>query len=377
MLTGVRAPRANPVPINKLASGQKLRVASQSGLAALADGDIASIAQAFACNDADRTTTINRIKGVFAIVNDVCFNILDGPSSWRVDAGRNYQEVHVTDIDIAFPGLDEQDARKLEKAMRIAHMHIAMDRTVTPSSVAIWFRGTTNARDVVEDMRTMCGTYGPLFKSARDAAEVMSRLLTRDAGLRCHFVGGYSLGGGVAQCFVAALGAATPPAMVLFDPQLLNNRQAAFALKGGNIYDFSHPRGVAITLYSDVKPRKGVMGIMKAMAGYTYPGLVELKLETLGGDDSATNALAPVAHPGGIASAPKPSLLLGYHKQKQLFKMAIQRLLNNGATAATAAAPPPAIPAPPDPVLTHRPAVRSDDPLDDYMIYAKALDLNE
>jgi hypothetical protein len=327
-----RDPRAQPCRINKLTSGQKVCVPSQVGILGLAASHIESIAKAFGVEYVDMKSARKGITDVFEKVNDICFNTLYKSTSGLVHDQFGYQEIFATDIGSDPFRLNEQDADKLKETMRVAHLHIFLDRSATPPALAVWFNGTSNLRDVAENVRTMVGTYGPVYRAAKDAAATISRLLDR-GDLRCDVVGGHSLGGGTAQCFAAALDVEKPPAMVLFDPQLLNDSQAAFAVEGGKQYDFTRLRGVAITLYSDVKPRKGLMDIMKAMARYIYPGLVELKLETLGGDVSSQNASAAVANQASIAPRPKPSLLLGYHKQPQLFEMAIHRFLHNGAAA--------------------------------------------
>jgi hypothetical protein len=65
--------------INKLPSGEKLRVAAAIGMSGPSDQHIQSIAAALVVASSDRETAATAIADIFATVNDICANIYERP----------------------------------------------------------------------------------------------------------------------------------------------------------------------------------------------------------------------------------------------------------------------------------------------------------
>jgi hypothetical protein len=146
-------------------------------------------------------------------------------------------------------------------------------------------------------------------------------------------VSGISMGGGCAQYFKAALESkvalgADKPAMILLDPQLLNNTQGRKAAESGQLgYDYNQLHGVAVTLDRSKAPKKSLMDRMETL-GYAHPGVLRLKLDLQDND-------AIKFGPGRLplrSQKPKPVFMLGYHGQNSAFEAAIHRFAGGDAT---------------------------------------------
>jgi hypothetical protein len=67
------------LPINKLPSDEKLRVAAAIGMSGPSDQHIQSIAAALGVASTDRETAATAIADIFATINDICVNIYECP----------------------------------------------------------------------------------------------------------------------------------------------------------------------------------------------------------------------------------------------------------------------------------------------------------
>lgn len=244
-------------------------------------------------------------------------------------------------------GMTVEQARILKRAQTLANLDIVMVAGGEKLGLALYFdsaRAASNrkewaqalvlrgriGRNTKEIMNTALGTHGEVFAAVKEAADVLSKL-SEQGYFRVDMVAGHSLGGGYAQYFTAAYTSrikadGVKPAMVLFDPMLLNDRQAADAIKGAPYgYDYSTPRGVAITLNDSKAPAPTLLSRMKG-AGFRHPGLVELRLDVHPGD-AADNGQGLPVHLGN----PSPGWLLGYHDEMSVFEMAIRRFTKKEA----------------------------------------------
>ena len=211
----------------------------------------------------------------------------------------------------------------------------------TKTRMDVYFGGTLNGRDAKQDVTTAFGGVGEVYKATREVAELMAEAMAANPRLEITRVMGFSMGGGTAQAFLAGLQSRVElkddPALVLFDPQLLNNAQARHAVKDTPLdYDFEKLRGVAVTLDYEADPHKGLMNIMKGAGGYKSPGLVQLRLGLKDKDDikwverkdpPGTSSQLPGKRYDKIPTAPMVSGPpgLGYHANSDLFEKALER----------------------------------------------------
>lgn len=245
-----------------------------------------------------------------------------------------------------FPTIDEADVEALEKAMATAHISIGIDQMDPDHPMAISFDGTQNFTDWVEDIKTATGAHtGAVYQATAKAAEIFAKLLADPASeARLDLLTGFSMGGGTAQFFKAALESRIDlpkkPALVVFDPQLLHDGQKREAVQGGTReYKFDEVQGLAITLDYDKNPRTPLMRHMKNR-GYPADGLLELELplkpwgrENRSVVDGRERVSFELTEPSGT--------LLGYHKNFALFEDAIGNFLAEKRFPPT---PPPAPP---------------------------------
>ncbi|HVK95187.1 MAG TPA: hypothetical protein VM571_10740 [Noviherbaspirillum sp.] len=232
-----------------------------------------------------------------------------------------------------FPALDEKDIAELQQAMHTAHIKIGVDQMGFGQPMAICFGGTQTFSDLLEIPWTAAGMQGgAVFDATLKAAEIFAKVLNDpDSSSRLDTVSGISMGGATAQFFMAALESRVAlkhkPAMLLFDPQLLNKAQKDEAIKGGTLgYDFEKLRGVALTMDYDKNPQTNLMGHMK-QRGYSPAGLVELEMllkprgemEMVMGEDGQPT-------PSFKITEPNPSPLLGYHGKQEDFVQFVDAL---------------------------------------------------
>jgi hypothetical protein len=260
-----------------------------------------------------------------------------GPIDWKADLQRK----------AVWAELNPEKQARLEIAAHKAHMNIHQWRVADPETgrtkirMDIYFGGTLNGRDAKQDVTTAFGGVGEVYKATREAAELVAEAMAANR------VMGFSMGGGTAQAFLAGLQSRVElkddPALVLFDPQLLNNAQARHAVKDTPLdYDFEKPRGVAVTLDYEADPHKGLMNIMKGAGGYKSPGLVQLRLGLKDKDDIKW---VEVKDPPGVTSElpgkrydkiPTAPMVsgppgLGYHANSDLFEKALERFTKEPA----------------------------------------------
>lgn len=220
--------------------------------------------------------------------------------------------------------LSREERAELRSVMDIAHLRVAAERgpgggLLEPLRLRVFFGGTQNMRDFKQDIGSAFGRIGEVDRAAKRAGELFAKILSHPDHVQLDFVGGHSMGGAMAQTFLASVESRVllpkQPSMILMDPQLLNNNQARRATKGGTLeVDYAQPRGVAITLDYANDPRRGLMGIMKGPGGYRYPGLVQLKLG-LTDTDGYRGSRPETSGPPG----------LGYHVDPQQFANALSR----------------------------------------------------
>lgn len=243
--------------------------------------------------------------------------------------------------------LNPEKQARLENAAHKAHMNIRQWRVADPDTgqtkirMDIYFGGTMNGRDAKQDVMTAFGGVGEVYKATREAAELVAEAMAANPRLEITRVMGLSMGGGTAQAFVAGVQSRVQlkddPALVLFDPQLLNNAQARHAVKDNPLdYDFEKLRGVAVTLDYEAAPHKGLMNIMKGAGGYKSPGLVQLRLGLKDNDGTkwverpdppGTSSQLPGKRYDKIPTAPTVSGPpgMGYHTDTDLYEKALER----------------------------------------------------
>lgn len=225
-------------------------------------------------------------------------------------------------------GLSKADAEVLKAAERNANMAVIVDNNgSSPIRISLYFYGSSGGKDLNQHLHTILDVQGDAYKSVRDAAGVFAGLLENDPGrIKFDMISGISMGGGCAQYFKAALESKVTlgddkPAMILLDPQLLNNTQGRKAAESGSLgYDYKELHGVAVTLDYSKEPRKSLMDRME-IAGYAHPGVLRLKLDLQDNDAIEFGA-------DGLplrSKKPKPVFMLGYHGQNSAFEAAIRR----------------------------------------------------
>ena len=224
-------------------------------------------------------------------------------------------------------GLSAAEQQELKAAMDTAHMFVAAPRDlrgrfIMPCEMKVFFGGSQNLRDLRHDILSGFGQTSSVDRAARRIGELLAKQIRRnDNQIRIERIAGASMGGASAQTMLATLQGRRlldkQPSMLLLDPQLLNNRQAARATRDGPLaVDYRMPRGVAISLDYAKAPHRGLMGVMKGPGGYTYPGLVHLKLGLADTDGVNGKAPKPTGLPG-----------LGYHSDFRPFGLALARFI--------------------------------------------------
>lgn len=187
--------------------------------------------------------------------------------------------------------LGERTAEVGRRLLELADItHLCLKETLiddgdaTKKCLDLYFGGTENGRDLKQNLDTALGKVGEVYEAARELGTLLADVMeVVKNDVEIGRIAGLSMGGGVAQAFAATLQSRVKldydPTLVLLDPQLLNNAQAAYAVEGGrHEYRYDNPRGVAITLNYDKNPRRGLMNVMKGPGGYKSPGLVQLRL---------------------------------------------------------------------------------------------------
>ena len=186
-----------------------------------------------------------------------------------------------------YPGvLSPEDMVTLKDAARHLHLKIGCRANLGRiTAIALFFDGSSNFRDHSQNTGTLLRFGGPSYEKAIALADVLAKLAYAPGRhrLTIDFISGISLGGGVAQAVKARLTSTTlkgeandvrrstrPPPMILFDPQLLNQKQVKMAGPPA--------AGVAFTLNSREKPRKTLMARMKGLGGFNRAALVEVQL---------------------------------------------------------------------------------------------------
>lgn len=258
-----------------------------------------------------------------------------GPKDWKED-------IKSTAV---WTELNPEKQARLENAAHKAHMSIRQWRAVDPETgqtktrMDVYFGGTLNGRDAKQDVMTAFGGVGKIYEATREIAELVAEAMAANPRLELTRVMGLSMGGGTAQAFVAGVQSrielTADPALVVFDPQLLNNAQARHAVKDTPLdYDFEKLRGVAVTLDYETAPHKGLMNIMKGAGGYKSPGLVQLRLGLKDNDGvkwesrmemnrSGVQEKRYFKEPGPPQVSGPPGL--GYHADTDLFEKALDR----------------------------------------------------
>lgn len=203
-----------------------------------------------------------------------------------------YDEMFVSHPAVAAT-LGDAGTDALRALMRRAHMRVSDVEKLDASGrrtlhLRVYFSGSEKWQDAPQAVRSVLGATGPIDEAARQLGEQFAALLPA-CGARLEWVSGLSMGGASAQTFLAALESRLsfdrPPAMLLLDPQLLNDAQARHARRGGPLpVDFEAPRGLAITLDLAEAPHRSLVSKMKGLAGYRSPGLTRLKLGLLAND---------------------------------------------------------------------------------------------
>jgi hypothetical protein len=227
------------------------------------------------------------------------------------------------------------DREKLVRAAHVAHMswdeHVGHDEHGHQRlEVRVMFGGTQNMRDVKQAFSSIGQSVGKVFKANHEAAVLVAKAVedayARPLNVKFDYIAGGSMGGASAQLFAAALESrvklSEPAPLILFDPQLPNEAQAQHAIKDGKLgYDYTKPRGIAITLDYAKHPHKSLMGRMKGL-GFKSPGLVRLKLGL-----SAYDRVKRLPDGGTEQRPPRTSGPpgMGYHADEGLYKMALRR----------------------------------------------------
>ena len=313
------SPAAKTPPINSLKSGPKLSFVSDPKRAfdELDDRDVEALSEALGfgklSSNADRRPQQKQaIRETFARFGKDIDRLL-----------ADYDNAALDHEALNDP-LSPQERDELRSVMDVAHLRVAAERVSggrlqEPLRLRVFFGGTENMRDYLQDIGSAFGRIGEVDRAAKRAGELFSKILSHPDRVELDFIGGHSMGGAMAQAFRATLEnlivLPKQPSMILMDPQLLNNNQARRATKGGMLeVDYAQPRGVAVTLDYAKDRRRGLMGIMKGPGGYRYPGLVQLRLGLTDTD----------GHGGGRPETSGPPGM-GYHGDPRQFANALAR----------------------------------------------------
>ncbi|BFO57214.1 hypothetical protein [Acidovorax sacchari] len=237
-----------------------------------------------------------------------------------------YDDVHILNMDRDTPlrrNLDSSDRHRLSHLATKTHMTIRQT-PVTPAvpggpsyRVSIYFDGMPDGSKQ-QNGTTLKGGVGRVYRMACEAAQLVAKALQADPTVQVSHICGLSMGGGSAQMFAAVLQGhlpwSPPPAVVLLDPMLLNPKQKAHAMaQSPHGYDFTQPRGIALTLDYAANPRKCLMDRQHAI-GRSSEGLVRLRLGLTDRDGLGGTPPKPHGPPG-----------TGYHSNRHHYEAALAR----------------------------------------------------
>lgn len=329
--TGMRAAARVPVPavaaapgrpINSLPSGHKIALVDRpyAEIGELGGRDINALSEALGFGPLSNSAEEKQAQCA------AIWRTLDAFAKDALDEFNNHDN-EVLKHPGLLSGLSEAEQEDLNAAMATAHMRVAAERDlrgrfIMPCRLKIFFGGTQSFRDVRHNVLSGLGRTSSVDRAARRIGELLARQMASAGNqIQIERIAGGSMGGATAQTVLATLQSRVQldeqPSMLLLDPQLLNNRQAARATRDGSLaVDFQQPRGVAISLDYAKAPHRGLMGIMKGPGGYTYPGLVHLKLG-LADTDGVDGAVPRTSGPPG----------LGYHASVEHFERALERFM--------------------------------------------------
>ncbi len=237
-----------------------------------------------------------------------------------------YDDVHILNMDRDTPlrrNLDSSDRHRLAHVATKTHMTIRQT-PVTPAvpggpswRVSIYFDGMPEGSPQ-QNGTTLKGGVGRVYRMACEAAQLVAKALQADPTVQVSHICGLSMGGGSAQMFAAVLQGHLPwaprPALVLLDPMLLNPKQKAHAMEQSPYgYDFTQPRGIALSLDYAANPRKCLMDRQQAI-GRSSEGLVRLRLGLTEHDGLNNTPPKPYGPPG-----------TGYHGNRHHYAAALGR----------------------------------------------------
>lgn len=186
-----------------------------------------------------------------------------------------------------FASVEQSKSDRVLDLMQSTHCHVFVDdHQAIPPKISLLFGLSTNQSDTLQNLATFANRVGSRYVECRELADHFVDLL-KDGRAQLEEVSGYSMGGGLAQGFLARINGKiqldSQPASILLDPQLLNNKQAQYMLQGQSKgatypYNWAQERGLMVTLNYPLKPASNLVHMMKSVAAYRYPGLAELQL---------------------------------------------------------------------------------------------------
>ncbi|WP_157645106.1 hypothetical protein [Burkholderia ubonensis] len=321
----VTSPPLARTAINSLPSGPKIDLAVSPGVTIDALDEVQQGHLSRALGHAPSNDLAAQTAAVKGQLQALAGELSEG--IWLDEQLRNFEF-----LDKQLPGLfkslsaDEKNA--LEGAMNVAHIAIRprLDPTTGRYCLRVFFGGMQSARDFHQNVRGAIGSTGKVDRAAQLAGRLFAKMLdckNERCNAELDFVGGASMGGAMAQIFLATVQSRAtlpkPPAMILLDPLLPNDKQAKRAIGDGTYpVDFSEPRGIALSLDYSSAPRKSLMSIQKGL-GRNNPGLVRLKLGLTDTDgiDKNGNRRPPRAY--------SPLGAMGYHGDAILYAHALAR----------------------------------------------------
>lgn len=308
--------------INTMPSYRKITLGPGDNINTLARADIVAMASALGVSP-DSKDVGQDIYDAFETARSIWCDQLLNVTGNPVDAQADYKALGPKALFKLLPDMKtegperEKDLQELHDAMEAARLKVFVNDKVQPKSIALFFGGTaaTSWRDHLGNVKTAAGTYGDFYKDTKYLAKVFAKLLKDNADVRLDLLSGHSRGGGAALFFESALQSrielTKKPATLVFDPQLNNDSQAAFAVEGGDReYYYQAPRAVAVTLNSRSKKSYNLVRLMKGLGGYTRPGIVELQIP-LNEEEAGSGPLRG----------------LRYHSDAKLYSDAVKRFL--------------------------------------------------
>ncbi|NRO95999.1 hypothetical protein GWC77_08630, partial [Paraburkholderia sp. NMBU_R16] len=138
--------------------------------------------------------------------------------------------------------LSGEERAELRSVMDIAHLRVAAERgpgggLLEPLRLRVFFGGTQNMRDFKQDIGSAFGRIGEVDRAAKRAGELFAKILSHPDHVQLDFVGGHSMGGAMAQTFLASVESRVllpkQPSMILMDPQLVRNKIRACCFRPG------------------------------------------------------------------------------------------------------------------------------------------------